>query len=99
MSVAELAAELQNEDLLLINVHVPCEGDIPGTDTDIADTDVPAIAAFIGADLDARVVVYCMTNYMSTIAGEGLVDLGYREVRYLDGGMSAWKTAGHPIDP
>lgn len=99
VSVAELVAELPGKGFRLINVHIPYEGNIPGTDVGISYLDVPAIAAYLGPNLDEEVVVYCMTNYMSTIAGEGLVDLGYRQVRYLDGGMLAWKAAGQPIDP
>lgn len=99
VSVAELVAELPGKGFRLINVHIPYEGNIPGTDVGISYLDVPAIAAYLGPNLDEEVVVYCMTNYMSTIAGEGLVDLGYRQVRYLDGGMVAWKAAGQPIDP
>jgi rhodanese-related sulfurtransferase len=85
------------KDFLLINVHTPLAGDIPGTDKDIAYTDPDAIAAFIGPDLDTRVVVYCMSNYMSTIAATDLVAKGYRAVRYLDGGLSAWEAAGYPV--
>lgn len=99
VSVAELVAELPGKGFRLINVHIPHEGNIPGTDVEISYLDVPAIAAYLGPNLDEEVVVYCMTNYMSTIAGNGLVDLGYRQVRYLDGGMVAWKAAGQPIDP
>ncbi len=84
---------------LLINVHTPLAGNIPGTDADIVYTDVPAIEAFIGPDKSKPVVVYCMTNHMATIAGPALVTDGYCNVRYLDGGLSAWEAAGYPVDP
>ena len=86
------------KDFLLINVHTPFAGDIPGTDTDIAYTDPDGLAKYLGPDLDAKVVVYCMSNYMSTIAGNALVAKGYRAVRYLDGGMGAWQAAGYPLN-
>ena len=84
---------------LLIDVHVPRQGDIPGTDRDIAYTDLDALAAYLGADLDTPAVLYCMSNAMSVAAGRGLVARGYRAIRYLDGGMGAWMAAGYPIDP
>jgi rhodanese-related sulfurtransferase len=99
ISVPELVTALQAKDFLLIGVHIPYAGQIPGTDANIAYNDVPAIASYIGSNLDQKVVVYCMSNSMSTAAGQDLVDLGYRAVRYLDGGMGAWTAAKHPLDP
>lgn len=97
ISVAALKEALLAKDFLLINVHVPYSGEIPGTDKNLTYADVSAIAAFIGDDLSARVVVYCMSNYMSGVAGNALVALGYRNVSYLDGGMSAWTQAGNEL--
>ncbi|MGC4115071.1 MAG: rhodanese-like domain-containing protein [Myxococcales bacterium] len=105
LSVADLWAALQatpdggDKGFLLINVHVPYEGSIPGTDAHITYLDPNAIAAYVGTDLDRPVVVYCKSNYMSTIAGNDLVSRGYRAVRYLDGGMNGWKAAGYTLDP
>ena len=100
ISVADLNTILGNgtKDFLLINVHHPYQGDIAGTDQDILYTDTNALSAYIGADLDRKVVVYCMSNYMSGIAGNALVARGYRAIRYLDGGMGAWKSAGYTLE-
>ncbi len=98
ISVPELAAALPDKDFLLINVHVPYAGEIPGTDANLTYTDVPAIESFIGPDLGTRVVVYCMSNYMSGIAGNALVADGYWAVRYLDGGLGAWEATGNPVE-
>ena len=95
----QLSAELAAKDFLLINVHVPHEGEIPGTDAHLTYANVPAIAAYIGPDLMTRVVIYCKSNYMATLAGPALVALGYCNVRYLDGGMNGWKAAGYALDP
>jgi rhodanese-related sulfurtransferase len=83
---------------LLINVHVPLAGNIPGTDADIAYTDVSAIEQFIGTDKSKPVVIYCYSDHMATIAGPTLVADGYCNIRYLKGGLSAWQTAGYPVD-
>jgi len=100
ISVADLHTILGNgtKDFLLIGVHEPYQGDIPGTDQDIVYTDTAALVAYIGSDLDKKVVVYCMSNYMSGIAGNALVARGYRAIRYLDGGMGAWKSAGYTLE-
>jgi len=98
VSPAQLHQELEHKDFLLINVHIPDAGQIPGTDKHIAYDQVDQLVAFVGPDKTARVVLYCLSNYMSTIAGQQLVALGYSAVRYLDGGMSAWKAAGYPFE-
>lgn len=98
ISVQELHDALPTKNFLLINVHVPYEGEVPQTDAKLSYVDPQAIAAYLGADLDAKVVVYCKSNYMSGIAGNDLVGMGYRGIRYLDGGMSAWTAAGYPLD-
>lgn len=94
ISVEALAAALSFKDFLLINVHVPYEGEIPGTDINISDANIDDIAAYIGVSLQTEVVLYCKTNYMLTIAGEALVERGYRNISYLDGGMNAWTAGG-----
>jgi rhodanese-related sulfurtransferase len=98
---AALYAELQQlpRQFLLINVHTPLAGNIPGTDADIVYTNVPAIEAFIGTDKSKPVVIYCMTDHMATIAGPTLVTDGYCNVRYLLGGLGAWQSAGYAVNP
>ena len=87
------------EEFLLVNAHVPYGGEIEGTDAHLTYQDIPALATFIGPALDTPVVVYCMTNHMATIAGDALLELGYCDVRYLDGGMRGWTGAGYPLLP
>jgi rhodanese-related sulfurtransferase len=97
----ELYAELAEtpRTFLLINVHTPLNGNIPGTDADIVYTDIAGIESFIGADKSQAVVIYCMTDHMAAIAGPQLVADGYCQVRSLSGGLSAWEAAGYPVDP
>lgn len=84
---------------LLINVHTPLVGNIPGTDADIVYTDISGIEQFIGSDKSKPVVIYCYSDHMTLIAGPELVADGYCNIRYLEGGLSAWETAGYPVDP
>ena len=93
---AELDAMLGAKDFELINVHVPNEGEIPGTDAHIAYTDLAGIEAHLGA-LDAKVVVYCKTGPMSAIASADLVDAGYCNVYDMPAGMIGWEGAGFPL--
>ncbi len=99
VSPAALQTELSQStrSFLLVNVHTPLAGNIPGTDADIVYTDVPGIEAFVGADKSKPVVIYCMSDHMASIAGPQLVADGYCNVRYLSGGLSAWEAAGYPV--
>jgi phage shock protein E len=97
MSPQQLHAALANKDFLLIDVHYPNAGSIPGTDARLAYDNIPALLAFIGPDLDTKVVLTCLMGGMSKSAGNALVALGYRNISELTGGMSAWTTAGYPL--
>jgi rhodanese-related sulfurtransferase len=99
VSVQQLSTQLQSKDFVLVNVHVPREGQIPGTDAHAPYNDSNALAAAVGADRARKVVVYCKSNSMSTQAGQKLVAMGYRSVRYLDGGMTGWQSAGNALEP
>lgn len=98
---AELHDELAqgSRTFLLVNVHVPVSGHIPGTDADIDYRNVAAIEQLLRADTSQPVVIHCMSHAMSDIAGPELVSDGYCHVRALLGGMSAWSRAGYAVDP
>jgi rhodanese-related sulfurtransferase len=98
LTVPELAAMLDSKDFELINVHVPDEGQIPGTDVHLAYTDVEAIEGYLDHRLEARVVVYCKTGPMSAIASADLVDKGYCSVFDLPDGMIGWEAQGYPLE-
>ena len=97
MSPTQLHDALANKDFLLIDVHYPNAGSIPGTDARIAYNDVPALVAFIGPNLDSKVVLTCLSGGMSRQAGDALVARGYRNISELTGGMNAWTAAGYPL--
>ena len=100
VSPAQLSDELaQSHTFLLINVHVPVSGHIPGTDSDIDYRDIAAIETFIGTDKSQPAVLYCMSEGMSRPARTSLVTDGFCNVRILTGGLSAWSSAGYPVDP
>jgi len=43
------------------------------------------------------IITYCEKGMRGAIAGSYLVQMGYTNVRYLEGGISAWKKAGYPV--
>ena len=82
---------------VLLNVHVPFEGDIDGTRLSIPFDQIAAKASMLPADLDTPLLVYCRSGRMSAIAAAELVRLGYRDVSDLDGGMLAWEKSGRSL--
>jgi len=97
ISPDELAQMLESKDFLLINTHVPYEGEIEQTDLFIPyDTPVEQIAD-LPEDKSAKMVLYCRSDRMSRIAAEAWADAGYDNLYNLDGGFVAWEQAGYEL--
>lgn len=94
----QLAAMLAQKDFLLINVHVPVESNIAGTDAEIPYDDVDALERRL-PDKNQKVVLYCRSGHMSEIAARALASAGYTNVWNLAGGLLAWQAAGYPLEP
>ena len=98
VSPDELKAMLTNKDFIFINVHTPHENDIPATDLFIPYDAIDQNLNRLPADKNAKIVLYCRSGYMSSIAAKQLVSLGYSNVWSLAGGMAAWQQAGMPLE-
>jgi len=97
VSAPVLKEMLARKDFVLVNVHVPYEGEIVATDTFIPFNEIDQQISRLPSQKDAKMVLYCMSDRMSTIAAEKLVQLGYTNVWNLDGGMVSWKAKGYPL--
>lgn len=97
VSVEGLAQLLEEKDFPLVNVHIPYEGEIEGTDQFIPFNEIEQNLDKFPANKDARVVLYCRSGSMSAQAAQTLVALGYTDVWNLDGGMIAWENSDRPL--
>lgn len=102
---AELASELDEGDVVLVDVREPDElggGTIGGAINVprgivelVADPDRPEHRAVL--DSQRRVVVVCDTGARSALVVHVLYSLGYSDVAHLDGGLLAWVADGRPL--
>ena len=96
ISVDQLASLMEEQDLTLVNVHIPYEGEIPDTDLFIPFDEIESHLDELPGK-DAPIVLYCRSGSMSTTAAEILVEQGYTNVMELDGGFQAWEARGHEL--
>lgn len=97
VSAQKLHSLLDQKDFALVNVHTPFEGNLPQTDQSIAYDSIGQNLDKLPNDKNAKIVLYCRSGHMSTIAAKELVKLGYTNIWNLRGGMAAWEQAGYPI--
>jgi rhodanese-related sulfurtransferase len=90
--------ETQRDAFVLVNTHIPFEGNLPTTDFSVPYNEIDQHLALFPADKDAEIVLYCMSNRMALIAADDLVRAGYTNLKLLDGGMLAWQSAGQTLD-
>ena len=100
ISAAELDARLNEgrESFLLVNTHIPFEGNIPTTNFSVPYNEISENLDQFPADKDAEIILYCMSNRMALIAADELVQAGYTNLKLLDGGMLAWHSAGLSLE-
>ncbi|OGP49152.1 MAG: hypothetical protein A2Y79_11145 [Deltaproteobacteria bacterium RBG_13_43_22] len=97
ISAAQFTEMMKNKDFVLINVHIPYEGELPGTDLFIPFNAMDQNKEKLPRQKDAKIVVYCRTGRMSDIAVEKLVRMGYTRVFHFQGGMREWEKKGKAL--
>lgn len=106
-SAADISASELNDRItagkapLIIDVRTPKEfaaGHLPGA-VNISHTDLGASAAAnrLPGRLDTEIVVHCQTGRRATMAQATLTELGFKNVRHLDGDYAGWAEAGLPV--
>ncbi len=82
----------------LVNTFISFEENIPNTDLTIPYNQILENLDKLPQDKDAEIVLYCFGGMMSRAASAMLVQAGYSDVKYVNGGFTAWDSAGYPLE-
>lgn len=106
LTVDEVAAALDRDDVTLVDIREPDEvlrdGTIPGAvlaPRGMLEFWADPTSPYHRAELSPRdrTILYCASSGRSALAVRTLQELGYRDVSHLDGGLRAWKQDGRPV--
>ena len=98
VSVDELQAMLLDKDFVLVNVHIPWQGNIPQTDLHLAYDAIGENLDQLPAAKDTKILIYCLTSGMAKEAVATLQAQGYTNLWMLDGGTTRWEEAGLTLE-
>ncbi len=83
----ELKTMLNEKDFFLLDVHIPEQAHITGTDAFIDYRKIRQNTDKLPTNKDTKIVVYCRSGSMSRSAAKDLIDMGYTSVYDLKGGI------------
>lgn len=98
ITASELNQVMQNEDIFLVDVHIPEQRHIKGTDLFIPYNAIEQHQAKLPKDQNAAIYVYCEGGPMGNAAAKALHALGYRNLINLEGGANAWRKQGFAVE-
>ena len=107
LSVTDFTQEQEsNEKILLIDLRelqervdlgtIPNSKHVPRGMLEFwADPDSPYHKEIFATK--GELILFCASSWRSALATKTLQDMGFRNIRDMDGGFTAWKTASLPI--
>lgn len=94
----DLSDMLKRKDFVLIDVHIPEQNHIPGTDMLVPFDEIVERQAELPQDKNSKLVIYCRSGSMSSRAIEDLQELGYSNIYNLEGGLIEWQKQNYPVE-
>jgi rhodanese-related sulfurtransferase len=100
----ELHALLESKtDIVVLDVRQPLDllaysEIIPGA-TRIPPHEVLEQAALIPKDKDSVIYCTCVSEKTSRMVLKNAMDLHFSRIKFLKGGLAAWKAKGYPVEP
>jgi rhodanese-related sulfurtransferase len=108
LSPAQVAAELAERDVVLIDIREADERSASGTIAGAVHAPRGMLEFYADPTgpyyrpefhPDRRVILHCASGGRSALAAATLQEMGYRNVAHLDGGLKLWKEQGLPVEP
>lgn len=107
VEVADAASLLGREDVLFVDIRDPRElareGTIPGAfraPRGMLEFWVDPQSPYYRPVLDSgrKLLLFCGSGWRSALTAKALQDMGFDAVAHLDGGFTAWRAAGRPVE-
>jgi len=94
----EFEVIISDENVFVLQAHVPYIGEIEGTDLIMTDWEHPNdYVDELPKDKETKIAVYCRSGRMSAFTSQKLIEMGYINVYDLDGGMKSWTESGKKL--
>jgi rhodanese-related sulfurtransferase len=94
----ELHQLMQDNDIFLVDVHIPEQKHIIGTDLFVPFYKVDNNLKQFPQDKQTPIYLYCESGPMGNAAARVLINAGYTEVYSLEGGTDAWLEEGYTVE-
>jgi rhodanese-related sulfurtransferase len=98
VDTAEFIQLSKNDNAFLLDVHIPEQSHIPGTDAFIPYNEISDNLQQLPSDKNTQILVYCRSGSMSQEAAVELKNLGYTNVINLAGGINGYKEQNEAIE-
>lgn len=97
VSADEFSSLIKNGDGFLLDVHIPEQTHIPGTDAFIAYNEISENQDKLPEDKETPILVYCRSGSMSREAAIEIAGLGYKYVYDLSGGINEFRESNSEV--
>jgi len=85
-------------DIFLVDVHIPEQHHIKGTDLFAPFYKIEKYINKFPKNKEAPIYIYCKSGPMGNAAARSLFKTGYTNLYNLEGGAENWIKAGYPVE-
>jgi len=97
INAKDLDMTMKQKDILLVDVHIPKQAHIVGTDFHAPFYKIDDYLEKFPITKDSAIYLYCESGPMGNWAARTLFDLGYTNIYNLSGGADAWIESGREV--
>lgn len=98
VNATEFAKLANNDNAFVIDVHIPEQAHMPGTDAFIPYNEILDNLDKLPQDKNTPILVYCRSGSMSKEAAQTLLKAGYTNIIELEGGLDEYKRENVSVD-